>query len=136
MPLKVAFLNVLDHVPADVKVEGNVFDRHVPEQVQGIAFPGVGVAETRVSESEFYLSSDMTVVALDTWDSEEQVNPLGTDWYQAKQSRLAAVGGDIRRVTNGTTKGCSILLDGEQDSALEVVGPGMVVAAHAKRLIK
>jgi hypothetical protein len=78
----------------------------------------------------------MTVVALDAWDSEEQVNPLGTDRHQAKQSRLAAVGGDIRRVTNGTTKGCSILLDGEQDSALEVVGPGMVVATHAKRLIK
>jgi hypothetical protein len=136
MLLEVAFLNVLDRVPADAEVESNILDRHVPKQIQGIAFKGMRVAETWVGEGELPLSRDMTVVALDTWDSEEQVNPLGADWHQAKQSRLAAMGRDIGRVTNGTTEGCSILLDGEQDSALEVVGPGMLVAAHAKCLIK
>src|SRR5262249_20518118 len=136
MPLEVAFLNVLDRIPADTEVSGNILDGHALRQFQGVALEGVRVAKTRVGKRELHLPRDLAVVALDARDVEEQVNAFGTDRHQAKQPRLTAMGGDVGRVTNRTAQGRSILFDGEHHSAFEVVGADMAVAAHAGRLIE
>src|SRR5262245_24583347 len=136
MPLEVAFLNVLDRIPADTEVSGNILDGHALRQFQGVALEGVRVAKTRVGKRELHLPRDLAVVALDARDVEEQANAFGTDRHQAKQPRLTAMGGDVGRVTNRTAQGRSILFDGEHHSAFEVVGANMAVAANTERLIE
>src|SRR5262249_19149397 len=45
-PHQVALLDVLDHVPAEIQVMGDVADGHAAGQLQGVGLEGPGVAAT------------------------------------------------------------------------------------------
>ena len=55
-PRQVALLDVLDHVPADVEVMGDVVDGHAPRQLQDVALEGLGVAAPGVGEGDLDLA--------------------------------------------------------------------------------
>ena len=69
-PRQVALLDVLDHVPADIEVMGDVLDGHAPRQLQDVALEGLGVAAARVGEGDLDLADPPAGATFDARDRE------------------------------------------------------------------
>ena len=78
---EVALLDVLDHVPADAEMLGDVADCHAARQLQGIALEGVGVAAPRVGEGDLDLAHDATILAFDARDGQDDEGGASADGH-------------------------------------------------------
>jgi hypothetical protein len=136
MILQVPLLDILDGVSADAEMVGHVLDGHVPGQVQGVALEGMRVAATRIGEVDGNLADEVTGVAFNAGDREEQMGRTVVDRQAAKEPCLAAVAGELVQTAGGAAETIAILFDGEHDFAFEVVGAGITVAANAEAVIE
>ena len=59
------FLNVFNHVPADVQMLGDVLDRHQPGQFQHIAFEGACEGTAGIGKRDFDLPDGTAIAASD-----------------------------------------------------------------------
>ena len=135
--LQVPFLDVLDGVPADARMLGDVFDGHMLGQAQGVAFEGMRVAATRIGEVDGDLANEAARVAFDARDREEAVGSVGRRSGKLRKStRLAAMARELVRTAGGAAKTVAILFDREHDFTLEEVGAGITVAANAEAVIQ
>ena len=78
-PREVALLDVLDHVPADAEVLGDIADGHAATQFQGVALEGGGVAAPRVGEGDLDLSHHATGPAFDARDGQDDEGGAAAD---------------------------------------------------------
>ena len=133
---EVALLDVLDHVPADAEMLGDVADCHAARQLQGIALEGVGVAAPRVGEGDLDLAHDATILAFDARDGQDDEGGASADGHGPEAPLDVATRLDLWRSAGGATAGLGLLVDGEDRLAVLVVGAGVLVAADAEGVIQ
>ena len=129
---EVAFLDVLDHVPADAQVLGDIADGHAATQIQGVALEGGGVAASRVGERDLDLSHDATGLAFDARDGQDHEGGAAADGHGSEAPLDPTAHLDLRRAAGGAATGLGLLVDGENRLAVLVVGAGVLVAADAE----
>jgi hypothetical protein len=129
-------LDVLDGVPADLKVLGHVLDGHVPRQVQDVALEGAGVVLVGIGEAQLDLAGPLTVEAIDARHLERQQRRPGTDRHQAEGAFDATLSPDFGRATVRAAPALAWLLDAEDDPALTKVLAYVTVADQAEAVIQ
>jgi hypothetical protein len=134
--LQVAFLDVLDGIPADAEMMGHVLNRHEPTQLQGITLKSLDVTATRVGEGQRDLTGDTTRPALDPRDRQDDPGGLVSDRHGSERACLVAVVDDLPRATLRTTAGARALLDGEHNGPLGLFGLDVVVATKAEGVVQ
>ncbi len=96
-----AGLDVLDGIPADLEVLGDILDGHEPRQVEDVAFEGTRVVLARVGEAELHLANLTAFEAQDARDLEPQLHRLGTDRHGLEGAFDAALIPDLDRAAVG-----------------------------------
>jgi hypothetical protein len=134
--LQVPLLDVLDGVPTDAEMMGHVLDGHALGQLQGIAFEGMGVTAHGIGEVDGNLAEEPAGAAFDARDLKEQMSRAVADRQAAKESRFAAVTGELVRPAGGAAEAIAILFDREHDFPFEVFGAGITVAANAEAVVE
>src|SRR5262249_53826077 len=135
-PRQVALLDVLDRVPADAEVMGDVLDGHVAEQLQGVALEGLGVAAPRVGEGDLDLADGATGAALDAGDGEDDGGGSAADGQRAEAALGVAAGGDVAGAAGRAAAVAGVLDDGEDHLAIGIFGADVVVAADAEGMVQ
>ena len=103
--LEVLGLDLLDGVPTDHQMVGDILDGHVPGQFQGIAFEGTGVVLLGVGEGDFDLADLAAVEAANARHLEFDEGGLVADGQRAKGAFDAALGPDRRRSRSASSAG-------------------------------
>ena len=130
---QVALLDVLDQVPTDVEVVGDVVDGHAAPQFQGVALEGERVAASGVGEGDLDLADEATVQAFDPRDGEVDEGGSVADGQGPEAARDLAAGLELRRAAGGASAGLGLLVDGEDGLAVLVVGAGVTGSRGCRR---
>ena len=133
---QVAFLNVLDDVPADAQVLGDIADGHAAPQIQGVAHEGEGVATSRVGEWDLDLSHYATGLAFNARDRQNHEGGVFADRHGSEAPLDSTAHLDLRGPAGGATTGLGLLVDGENRLAVQVVSAGVLVATNTEAVIQ
>jgi hypothetical protein len=135
-PRQVALLDVLDQVPADIQVMGDIADGHAAGQLQGVAFEGPGGAAPRVGEGDLDLADGRAGAAFDPRDGEDDGSGAGADGHVEGAALGVAAGDDVAGAAGRAAAVLGILSDGEDHLAVPVFGADVVIAADAEGMIQ
>src|SRR6185369_5505702 len=100
--LQVAFLDILDDVPAYLEVPGHVLDGHESAQFEGVALESPCVTAAWSGEVERHLAGDVAGAALNAWDGQDHVDGLAADRDGFEGPLLGSVRQDVSAATAGT----------------------------------
>ena len=78
-PRQVALLHVLDQVPADVEVMGDIKDGHAVQQLQDVSLEGLGVAAPGVGKGDLDLAHPPTGLTFNARDRQDDGSLPATD---------------------------------------------------------
>jgi hypothetical protein len=134
-PRKVSFLNVFDDIPTYSQVLRNALDRHVPAQIQGVAFELAGVAPLRISEFDFDLPQRIAHQAKHALDGQNDTNRLGADGNTGKLPFDCAFTDNPPRGTSWTQKVCFPLTNLKDHFTILVMGADMLIATDTESVI-
>ena len=129
------FLDVFDEVPTNPKVSGDIKDAHVTAQLQGVAFEGVSVGPSGISETEFGLAGYSTCVAAEALDGELEIHRLAPNGQTAEQSSLLPTVNDISRPAERTSQAFRFVGNPEGSLATLEKGSDMVVATETPSVV-
>ena len=135
-PRQVALLDVLDHVPADVEVMGDVADGHAARQLQDVSLEGPGVAPPRVGEGDLDLAHQATGPAFDARDRQDDGGGPAADGQGPEAALGVAAGDDLAGAAGRAAAVVGVLVDGEDHLAALIVGADVLVAADAEGVIQ
>src|SRR5262249_28779520 len=135
-PRQVAPLDVLDEIPADIEVMGDVLDGHAPGQLQGVASEGLGVAPPGVGEGDIDLADGAAGRAFDAGDGQDDGGGPAADGQGAEAALGAAAGDDLAGAAGRAAAVGGVLGDGEGHLAASIVGADVVVTADAEGRIQ
>src|SRR5262249_30904239 len=135
-PLKVALLDALDQVPADVEVMGHIEDGHAPRQFQDVALEGLGGALPGFGEGDLDLTDQATGSAFDPRAGQLHDGGPAADGQPAEAAALGAAGDDVAAAAGGAAAVGGILSDGEVHLAALVVGADVVIATDAEGMVQ
>jgi hypothetical protein len=134
-PPQVAGLDVLDGVPTDAEMLGDVLDGHVPAQFQGVALEGASVAAAGFGEGHLDLADVAAGEAQHARHREAQEGGPLADGQGAEGAFLAALGPDVGRAADGTAEALAGLLDGEGHAALLEMATEVAVALQTEGVV-
>ena len=134
--LEVLLLNVLDHVPTDHQVLGNILDGHVPRQLQGVTLKGFGIADTGIGEADLDLPDGTTAETLHSGDRQDQPDPLAADRHGAETAKVLPSSNHVVRVANRAPIGFSGLFHHERHPTSGILCSHVAVASHPESTVK
>ena len=93
--LQMAFEEVFDGVPADVKMLGDGLDGHVGKQVESILFKCEREASMGIGDGDVGLSNELAIVASESRHGELQLDRFTADGHGAIGARVDAASDDV-----------------------------------------
>ena len=135
-PRQVALLDVLDQVPTDVEVTGDVADGHAFATTPGRIARRPWCSSAGVGKGDLDLTHQATSPTFDARDRQDHGGHPATDGQGAEPAPDLTARDDLTGTTDRTSAVVVVLLDGEDDLALLIVGADVLVAADAEGVIQ
>ena len=135
-PLEGLCLDLLDGVPTDLQMLGDILDGHVPRQLQGIALERPRVPLHGIGEPDFHLPGQTALSAINPRHIEANHDGLTADRHGPKLAFDVAMHPELIALASGTAKPFPRLLDAQDDSPAVELRVNVPVAADAKGVIE
>ena len=133
---EIALLDLLDRVPSDAQVAGDIADGHAPRQLQGVPLEGPGIGAPGIGKGDLDLTDHVASRAFDTGYGQCHDGRLASDGDGPEAAFDMPARPDVRRPTGRAAAGLRLLMDGEDHLAALRVGAGVSVAADAEGVIQ
>ena len=135
-PLQIGFLNILDHVPTDAQVLGDILDGHIEGKFQGVPLKGFGIGDARVGEVDLHLSHYAAAATLHPRHGQHQVHRLAADRDGAKSAVTLPASDNLVRPTHRTSIRFARLLDRENHPTPRILRLHVPIASNPERMVK
>src|ERR1700674_941250 len=129
-------LNLLDGVPADDQMVGDILDGHEPREIAGIAFEGAGVMFLGIGKGDLDLANLAAGEAQDARHPEGDEGGLVADGQRPKVALDAALGPNLVGAAMRAAKALSRLFDAEGGHARLEVLADVAVADDPEAVIQ
>jgi len=131
-----AFLDVLNDIPADPQVPGHILDGGKPAQFKDVAFKGPREALSRIGETDLDLPHQPAGQAPDARHGKFDPYALAADGNRAKPAQLAAPADHPSVPASRTAQAMAFLADRENHGAFFITGVHVTVATDTESMIK
>jgi hypothetical protein len=133
--LQITLLHVLDHIPANPELQGDVFDGHAPRKFQGVTLERPRVSTQRVRKAKANLTNQTTTPATNALRGAKQIGGLMADGQGPKATDDSATLHNIVRSAGRTTEEFRLWSDDEKHLPFKEMGLHVLVAAQPEGMV-
>ncbi len=115
---QIAFLDVLDYIPADTQFIGEIRNGHKTGQVENIRLQATSICSARIWEGQLHLANHMTGQTKNSLNLNLNKHGFCPDGYCPKASQFLASPDKISGLAVGATERETILSNPKNDSSI------------------
>ena len=135
-PGQMPFLNILDHVPAHIQMQGNVLDGHKTAQIQSIAFELAGVSSPGVGKANRHLPEALTGQAKNSLNGQHDFDRFSNNGRGGKLPLDATLADNLSRVAFRAATVCFSLPNPENHLATVILSVDILVATDTEDVVQ
>jgi len=133
---QIAFLDVLDQIPADVQVFGHVLNRHVTQEIQRIALERLGVAPASIGKPDSHLADSLADRTFYPGDRKHDVHRLAADRQGLETPLRVPTASNIPRSARRAPQRVRLLADREKHLPVMVFRSHVGVAPNPESVVQ